>query len=206
MNFVGDSNQPYTFRTGDIFFNGSYGADFVPDWDNTELIDANPYTTNAFGNFTWLNINGSFFPGKLDWVYYTDSKLSVENSYALYTPGLSFSELNEFGLQSFDVIAAADHLPVIVDFTYSIVGVDDFVELDISVYPNPVSDNLYVDSKGVIINKIKVLNQVGQVLFSNMAIKDSLNSINVSGLASGSYFILLETNEGRVVKPFLKVR
>ena len=47
MNFVGDSHQPYTFRTGDIFSNSSFGPDFNPDWDETELKDANAYATNA---------------------------------------------------------------------------------------------------------------------------------------------------------------
>ncbi len=206
MNFVGDSNQPFTFRTGDIFFNSAYGPDFDPDWDDTELADADAFATNAFGNFTWLNINGSFFPGKLDWVFYTDSKLSVENSYALYTPGLSTTELTDNNLQVNDVLAASDHLPVIVDFGYSIVGVNDFVELDIGVYPNPVSNNLFIDSKKIKINTIKVLNRIGQTLISKSTISDSPNSIDVSELSSGSYYILLETNEGRIAKPFLKVK
>ncbi len=206
MNFVGDSNQPYTFRTGDIFSNSSFGPDFNPDWDESELKDANAFTTNAFGNFTWLNINGSFFPGKLDWVFYTDSKLTIENAYALYTPGLDDSILAEYNLQIGDVINASDHLPVIVDFANTIVGVDDFAELDISIYPNPVSDKLIIDSQGLTIQNIKILNQSGQTLLTQSVQGNSLESIVVSELPSGSYFILIQTNEGRIAKPFLKVR
>ena len=90
-----------------------------------------------------------FLSRKAGLVYYTDSKLSVENAYALYTPGLDSPILIENNLQIGDVIIASDHLPVIVDFGYTIVGVDDFSELDISIYPNPVSDKLIIDSPGL---------------------------------------------------------
>jgi len=206
MNFVGDSNQPNTFRTGDIFSNGFYGPDFDPDWDDTELVDADHYATNSFGNFTWLNFNGQFNPGKLDWIFYTDSKLAIENTFALYPPGLSSELQEEYNLEVGDAFLASDHLPVIADFSYSIVSVNDFVPLDISVYPNPVIDNLLVDSKELRLKTIKILNKLGQTLISKNASNDSINSINVSDLESGSYFILLETEEGRIAKPFLKVK
>ena len=205
MNFVGDSNQPYTFRTGDIFFNSSYGPDFDPDWDDSELKESQAHTTNAFGNFTWLNVNGSFFPGKLDWVFYTDSKVSVENSYALYTPGLSESELAEYNLQSGDAITTADHLPVIVDFGYSIVSTDDFSDLKLSIYPNPASNFLHIESESKIIS-IKILDPEGQIKTTMFPTSDLSQSIDVSELPSGPYYIMIETSEGRIAKPFLKVK
>lgn len=206
MNFVGDSHQPYTFQTGDIFFNAVYGEDFAPDWDDTELVDANPYTTNTFGNFTWLNVNGSFFPGKLDWAFYTDSELSLENSYALYTPGLSNVELTEYNLIASDVLAAADHLPLVLDFAYSIVGVEEFIDVKLEIYPNPTSHMLHIASTEQSIENIKVLNQNGQLIMNQNGRNKTLLRLDVSDLISGAYYLIIQTNKGRIAKRFLKVK
>lgn len=205
MNFVGSSNQPYTFRTGDIFNNSFYGPDFPPDWDESELKDVNSYATNTYGNFTWINTNGSFFPGKLDWIFYTDSKMSVENTYSLFTPGLSAATLQDYNLQFDDAIFASDHLPVIADFAFSSVGLEDFLDLEIGLYPNPTSDFLNVEVKDFKLNTIKIFNQTGQLLI-NQSSKNSSDRIDVSSLSSGSYIIILETSKGRIAKPFLKVK
>lgn len=206
MNFVGDANQPYTFRTGDILNNGFYGPDFSPDWDNSELEDANPYATNSFGNFTWLNINGSFYPGKLDWIFYTNSKLSIQNTFALYTPGLSPNMLAEYSLGFNDVLTASGHLPVVADYSFSIVGVDDFVDLDITLFPNPARDILNITHDEIEIIAIKIISNQGCQIISVEQRNKSLHTIDISALPSGSYFLIIETTEGRMAKPFLKVR
>lgn len=205
MNFVGDSNQPYTFLTGDILNNGFYGPDFSPDWDETDLADANPYATNSFGNFTWINENGSFFPGKLDWVIYTDSRLSLENSYALYTPGLTSELLQEFNLQSSDAIFASDHLPIITDFAYSTVNVDEIIDVDVKLFPNPASHVINIQSTDNQIVTIKLFDMSGRAIEGFINVQN-LSTIDISSLKSGSYFLLIEFKNGRIMKPFLKVR
>jgi len=205
MNFVGDSHQPYTFLTGDIFSNSLFGPDFHPDWDDTDLSEAAPHTTNTFGSFTWLNPNGSFFPGKLDWVFYTDSRISVLNTFNLYTPGLSSSLLNLYNLQSNDVINASDHMPVVVDFGQETVNVDDIVELDINIYPNPTSDYLYMNGNAHALMSVKILNQMGETMKYKQSDSRSEDFIRVNDLPSGSYFLIIQTEKGRIIKPFLKV-
>ena len=205
MNFVGDSNQPYTFQTGDIFFNGTYGPDFSPDWDETDLSDAAPHTTNSFGNFTWINFNGSFFPGKLDWVLFTDSKLSIDNSFNLYTPGLSDNVLSEYNLGFSDVILASDHLPVVVDFSNILVGLEEVSSINLSVFPNPTNGKLFVESDEVKISKVQIFDQVGRLMLSR-EVRGLNTEINLENLNNGSYFILIETAEGLITKPFLKVK
>ena len=205
MNFVGDSNQPYTFQTGDIFFNGIYGPDFLPDWDDTELKDADPQTTSSFGNFTWINFNGSFFPGKLDWVFYTDSQLSIENTFNLYTPGLSNEILSDYNLFSGDVLTASDHLPVVVDFAGNLVSTNNISTVDLSIFPNPTSRFLIAESDDTNILQFQIFNQLGQLIIDQKT-NDSRLEIDVSRLDSGSYFILLKTNAGPVTKSFLKVK
>ena len=117
MNFVGESRQRTTLLTGDIQDNTTYGNDFTPDWDMTNLEDAKPFTTGTNDVFTNYNDEGDYIPGRLDYIIYTGSVLSVKNSYALFTPGLTQDELTTFELQKDDSKNASDHIPVVVDFT-----------------------------------------------------------------------------------------
>jgi exonuclease III len=116
MNFVGDDQQPETLRTGEIINTDTYGASIDPDWDGSPLTDAAPRVTGWPMNFTWYDLGSSFGPGRLDYIYFTDSVLESLHSYVLFTPGLSAEERSAAGLQEQDAVEAADHLPVVVDF------------------------------------------------------------------------------------------
>jgi endonuclease/exonuclease/phosphatase family metal-dependent hydrolase len=116
MNFVGASRQPQTLRTGQIADAATHGAPIRPDWDASPLVDAAPPTTGVPMNFTWYSPSSSFPPGRLDYIFYTDSVLESLREYTLFTPALSDSALTAYGLEAQDVVNAADHLPVVADF------------------------------------------------------------------------------------------
>jgi hypothetical protein len=60
-----------------------------------------------------------------------------------------------------------------------------------SVFPNPVADELNIESKNQKVESIEILNQIGQV------VKSTTNSysIDCSDLKSGSYFVRVNKNE-----------
>jgi len=205
MNFVGDSNQPYTFETGDIFNNSNYGPDFAPDWDGSTLQDVDGTASGTYTNFTWYNPFGSFFPGKLDWIFYTDSQIKLENSFNVWTPALSNSELDAIGLNRFDELNAADHLPTVADFSFLTVSTDDFVELDVTLYPNPVENNLFIHAKKSKIQSAKILTIEGKVVAQKIFSSESLHQLDMSALPSGQYYILLEGKKGRSIEKVSKI-
>jgi len=83
-----------------------------------------------------------------------------------------------------------------VDFNTSI---DNYKpENDIVIYPNPVYDVLYIDTKDANIS-INVINLQGQNIIST-----NKKEIDVSKLANGIYFINIKTDKGLVVKKFMK--
>lgn len=118
MNFVGDPQQPRTLRTGEIQNTGQFGASAAPDWDNSSLLDTSPRQTAAPLHATWINPESSFPPGRLDYVYVTDSAVDVPHEFVLNTQQLSDTALNDNGLQRNDTGAASDHLPLVVDLTF----------------------------------------------------------------------------------------
>jgi hypothetical protein len=114
-----------TLVTGDIVYEEQFGGDVEPDWDDTWLTDALP-SHQGEGEFfyTWRDDSDPYNPGALDRVIYSDSVMSVANSFVLDTTTLSPELLAQFNLEANDVVldpsvGTYDHLPIIVDFQFS---------------------------------------------------------------------------------------
>ncbi len=111
-----------TLLTGNIADEETYGPDFKPDWDSTDLTDALP-SHNALGKefYTCRLDDGSFPPGALSRILYTDSVLSLKLSLVLNTTSMNSEALRKYGLQETDVLLGGkagsfDHLPLVADF------------------------------------------------------------------------------------------
>ncbi|WP_022836619.1 endonuclease/exonuclease/phosphatase family protein [Salisaeta longa] len=115
MNFVGHAQQPNTLRTGDIIHNARLGPDAAPDWDRTPLVDARPRETHRPLHFTWIDPESSYPPGRLDYLYYSDSVLRATQSFVLNTQAMPPAVLSAHGLEASDTATASDHLPVVLD-------------------------------------------------------------------------------------------
>jgi YVTN family beta-propeller protein len=72
------------------------------------------------------------------------------------------------------------------------------VEAGIDVYPNPVSDNLQIQTE-VPIKELEITDITGRLLYTTTA-----KTINCSSFAKGVYFIKLTTENGKAVKKFVK--
>ncbi|WP_263786525.1 endonuclease/exonuclease/phosphatase family protein [Salinibacter grassmerensis] len=117
MNFVGDPQQPRTLRSGEIVNTDRFGPSVSPDWDSSPLLDTNPQQVAAPFHTTWTRSESSFSPGRLDYIYVTDSVLDAVHEFVLNTRRLSDARLSENGLQHDDTVMASDHLPLVVDLT-----------------------------------------------------------------------------------------
>ncbi len=105
------------------------------------------------------------------------------------------NRINQLGLQG----------QVVVDgnCTSSVLGEDIFVlEESLAISPVPAQDILQITIKNtIIIDGLQVYTAIGQLVLNENGFNQS---IDVSSLSSGSYFIKINTNEGAVVKQFLK--
>lgn len=115
LNLVGFAQQLTSLLTGNVLDEATYGPDFAPDWDGSDLTSLISRQTEKRMGYTWRSDSSSFWPGHLDFVIYTDSVLEAQNHFILYTPEMSGSNLAANGLQSGDS-TASDHLPVCADF------------------------------------------------------------------------------------------
>lgn len=70
----------------------------------------------------------------------------------------------------------------------------------ISLYPNPTSNELTIDTEQKI-SEVSIIDITGKII---MITKQNTKTINVSDLSNGLYFIKLSTGERTITKKFLK--
>jgi len=70
------------------------------------------------------------------------------------------------------------------------------------IYPNPVSNTLFVSSENNTVQSVSIYSVLGTKVKNISA--SSVNSINVSNLSKGIYFIEIYSTEGKIVKKFIK--
>ena len=81
----------------------------------------------------------------------------------------------------------------------SLTGIQDDEFAQYSLYPNPANDIITIEGKDVNIDKIEILNVLGQLTFSS-EFKDSKVQINTSGIDQGMYFVKIQSNKKEVIK------
>jgi len=132
MNLVGYSEQYYTVINGTISDTVTFGNGGFPDWDNTPLEDQICYFNEKDIAYTWDKSNpstGDYPPGRLDFVFFTNSVMSVDKSFIISTEHMSPSLLIQNNLFWDDTKIASDHFPVIVDFILPAItqtGIEDY--------------------------------------------------------------------------------
>lgn len=124
FNMVGLAQNVTSFQSGDVVNESQYGMDFDPDWDGSNLEDANPYVTGFPSSFTWSSDGSNYNPGKLDWMFYSGSVMNKQNAFVFNTKFLPEDELNSLNLTSEATGIVSDHLPLVVDFSFGVVDVD----------------------------------------------------------------------------------
>ena len=79
-------------------------------------------------------------------------------------------------------------------------------ESNLSIYPNPVDDVLHIGINDAI-EEVTIYNIYGTAIYSqrvNESTRQQVMSVNVSNLNSGIYFLNINTDNGNIVKRFVK--
>ncbi|MBR0323045.1 MAG: T9SS type A sorting domain-containing protein [Bacteroidales bacterium] len=83
-------------------------------------------------------------------------------------------------------------------------NISDIMTDNISIYPNPVNDRLYIETSTQT-QSIEIYDIYGRVQnLRNSETQKLRNSIDVSDLNSGIYFVKVKTEEGNIVKRIIK--
>lgn len=124
MNLVGYAEQYLTILNGTISNTSQYGEGGFPDWDDTPISDVICRLTERTSSHTWRkntpNLGpGEYAPGRLDFIFYSNSALDVTKSYTLATREMSPEVLIQNGLDVDDTYLSSDHFPIVSDFAFA---------------------------------------------------------------------------------------
>lgn len=80
-------------------------------------------------------------------------------------------------------------------------GVDELTNASLSVYPNPTSDKLnIVLASEVMVREMKLINALGQIVYTNARLNENTIVLNVADYPSGIYVVSVQTDEGIYTK------
>ncbi len=92
---------------------------------------------------------------------------------------------------------------IIPDLTNSIDNID--IENSLSVYPNPANNYINIELKSLKIQKIDILNSIGEQVFSKDYKNISECKVNIQDLEVGTYFVRIMYGNNYVTKKFIKL-
>ena len=141
LNLVGLSQQLTTLITGDIQNTQPFGNPAPLDWDDSDLTDLISYQTDKRMAYTWRNDYGSYYPGRLDFMIYSDNVMTLEKTFVIQTEIMPQERLDLYGLQRYDTKNSSDHFPKIADFTIPTLIPDTILRLNLN---NPTKNELLI--------------------------------------------------------------
>ncbi|MBD45483.1 MAG: hypothetical protein CMC65_09775 [Flavobacteriaceae bacterium] len=91
------------------------------------------------------------------------------------------------------------------EFVYSedcSLGIDEVLKTQISIYPNPAKDVLYLYSESAsVVTTVKVYDSLGKLVLEQ---NNPSTQIDISNLSTGLLFVHIETDNGSIVKKVIK--
>lgn len=92
-----------------------------------------------------------------------------------------------------------------VTFHTEVCDIQDYLEHNLVLYPNPATDmvSVSITDASIRITGVEIYNVYGQLL-NAMVSEENPMCINVCGLADGMYFVRVKTDSGVVTKSFVK--
>jgi Secretion system C-terminal sorting domain len=147
--------------------------------DVRTLLDYNLYRSDN-NKITWNKLNAALIadtnytdhvPDYQDYCYYVTSVFS--------TYGSMTCESDSSNVVCADIIT----------------GIDPLNSGRISIYPNPATDNVFVQSDFTITG-IEVLNYTGQTVYTRQKLNEKTINVNVVDLTTGVYFVKVTAVEG----------
>lgn len=86
-----------------------------------------------------------------------------------------------------------------------ILSAEDLLSQKFNLYPNPTNKTLnIINSENILVNQIMVYDVTGKEISDKTFNNESEIQLNVENLANGTYFLNIHTNNGIVIKKFIK--
>lgn len=171
--------------------------------ENKAKMDNCAHNSNLHGNMATASVEENLNENESD-VDVWSNTVDVMKSLSFYT---NFAGQNkdkwkqDFSLTSGTGYAINEGLPIFTWEYRKYVRVAETKDIQLSVYPNPVRNILYIKAgDGVNVNKVEVMDLLGKVT----AIQESTEYVDMSNFKAGIYMVRITTDNGIVTKKVSK--
>ncbi len=207
--YIFQSKNTYSYNPG-----GELLDIITQEWDGTQWLDIHKenWTYDASGNVLtetdYDYTSGAWAPDdKLDFTNYNNAYTRAD--LLLPTNFDSNENVEYFNHQINDVTSSgwdgsAWQVQMNIHLTYqpiSVAGVDSISFADVQVYPNPTTDNLYINSDKAL--TISIFDLSGKQILTNN-LKQGKNTINISQLQTGIYLATIYSNNNSATLKIVK--
>ncbi|MCZ6594998.1 MAG: T9SS type A sorting domain-containing protein [Bacteroidetes bacterium] len=191
-----DANIAWYENDGD----GNFGTQQII---TTKLVGARSvYASDIDGDGDMDVLSASIFDDKIAWYENTDGQGSFGAQQIITTnadAAVSVYATDIDGDGDMDVLSASENDDKIAWYeNLGVLGVNENTLVDFSVYPNPTKGILNIQSKTAIV-QIDIYNLLGQLVLSiPIAIGTNKNTIDISRVSKGLYFIKVKDENGNI--------
>lgn len=120
-------------------------------------------------------------------------KVEVDNAVGTYTVQITHKGTLSGGNQAYSLIVSG--------FDQSL-STESFTTNNLFVYPNPTSDRLYFNTTvDISLDKVEIYDTIGKRILTSQI---NNNSVDISQLTSGVYFVKIYSGESQVTKKIIK--
>ena len=169
--------------------------------DNSVNLAWSPYIGIAFNTYNiYRSVNGANYELLTSVsstnTSYNDTSANVVDNFYEYYISIEVASCGTDPFQSFELESNREFInPNLA------IGENNWLKNAISIYPNPASELINISVlEGVEVHSISLYSALGQQILS----VKGLNSIDVSILPSGVYYMTIETNQGKVNKTLVR--
>ena len=180
---IDPSIQPFITISENLDFNGEGACNtFNGNYDHTGTNLMNTINFNSTDNDCEIQVHNSF-----------------ESSYFGFMQGefWYYIDQDSDGL----TLSLGNLLMGYATFKNYPLSTSDFTLNNIIIYPNPVSDILYISSENTVSETITIYSLNGKKVVEDIT---ETNSIDVSTLSKGMYFIEISSESGKSIKKLIK--
>ena len=129
----------------------------------------------------------------------TEFSITTENSCYTWN-GIDYCQSGTY-MQSFEDQYGCDSV-VTLHLTLQ-VGISEFDDYAVSLYPNPTTGVTYVEVSGDEMESVEVYDAYGKLL-QTMKVSGNVTQLELSGYATGTYYVRVTTTKGVVTKRVIK--
>ncbi len=90
----------------------------------------------------------------------------------------------------------------VATFYDNVLSQEEFLNQKLKAYPNPVVDNLFIESNNTLIQELHIYDLSGKIVLKQDSLEN--NQLDVSNLRQGIYIVKINTSDGSVNKKIIK--